>query len=64
LTIQNSVGDALTWTFYNQLGQVVLQTSSNGQISIIDINQLQGGGYIVRATDSKGIRFAGYLLIE
>jgi hypothetical protein len=57
LTIQNSVGDALTWTFYNQLGQQVWQSTTNGSSTTIDISRLPAGVYQVHATDQQNLRY-------
>jgi hypothetical protein len=62
LTIQNSVGDALTWTVYNQYGQTVLQVNTNGQQVIMDCRQLPAGVYVIQANSDRGIRFSDKLI--
>ncbi len=60
LTIQNSVGDALTWTVYNPYGQTVLQVHTSGQQGIIDCRQLPAGVYVIQA--NRGVRFSDKLI--
>ena len=62
LTIQNSVGDELTWTMYNQYGQTVLQVTSNGQQGTMDCSHLPAGVYVIQAKSERGIRFSDKLI--